>query len=73
MSEFQPLIDQLYFEEVLRTRAMSPEDRMNLALDLSEANIAWSEGAGDPELSRRMRLLRESDDRRYYGPPVPRL
>ena len=73
MSEFQPLIDQLYREEVLRTRAMSPEERMQLALDLSEANLAWSHGEGDPELTRRMRLLRDADDRRYYGPPVPRL
>ena len=73
MCEFQPLIDQLSREEVLRVRTMSPEDRMKLALDLSEANVSWSEGEGDPELSRRMRLLRDSDDRRYYGPPVPRL
>ena len=72
MSEFQPLIDQLYREEVLRARAMSPEDRMAHCIEMSEANIVWSYGKGDAELSRRLARLRQVRDARTYGLPQPR-
>jgi hypothetical protein len=35
MSEFQPLIDQLYREEVLRARAMTPEQRITAAFEIA--------------------------------------
>ena len=67
VNEFQPLIDQLRREEILRARAMSPEERMAQCLEMSEANIAWSYGAGDAELSRRLALLRRVRDARTFG------
>ena len=69
MNEFQPLIDELRREEILRVRAMTPEERMALCLEISEANIAWSYGEGDAELSRRLAQLRQARDARTYGPP----
>lgn len=73
MSEFQPLIEQLYREEVLRARAMSPEERMAHCIEMSEANIAWSYGEGDAELSRRLARLRQLRDAQTYGPPLGRV
>ena len=73
MSEFQPLIDQLYREDVLRARAMTPGERMAHYIEMSEANIAWSHGEGDAELSRRLARLRQIRDARTYGPAQPRL
>ena len=70
MSEFQPLIDQLYREEVLRSRAMTPEERMAHCIEISEANIAWSYGEGDAELSRRLGRLRQVQDAQTYSPPM---
>ena len=35
MSEFQPLIDQLYREEILRARKMTPQQRLTAAFELS--------------------------------------
>lgn len=36
MSEFQPLIDQLYREEILRARAQTPEERIRGTFEMSE-------------------------------------
>ncbi len=68
MSEFQPLIDALYREEIRAARAMTPEQRLEIALKISEDNLAA--GAG-PELDRRLALLRAWNDARCYGLPVP--
>lgn len=68
MNEFQPLIDQLRREEIIRIRAMTPAERIEQCLAMSEANIAWSYGPGDPELSRRLARLRQVRDARTYGP-----
>lgn len=35
VSEFQPLIDQLYREEILRARKMTPQERLSAAFELS--------------------------------------
>jgi hypothetical protein len=35
MSEFQPLIDQLYREEILRARAQTPEQRIAGAFEIA--------------------------------------
>ncbi len=35
MSEFQPLIDQLYREEILRARALTPQERLSAAFELA--------------------------------------
>ena len=35
MSEFQPLIDQLYREEILRARQMTPEERLTAAFEIA--------------------------------------
>ena len=73
MHEFQPLIDALTREEVRQLRALTPGERIGLALKISEDNIAWSHGAGNAELSRRLARLRALNDARCYGPPQPRL
>ena len=69
MNEFQPLIDQLYRERVLRARQRTPGERMSDALELSATFFSKD----DPELRRRLRIVRTLDEHGCYGPPQPRL
>jgi len=67
-SEFQPLIDELYREEVLEARRMSPEDKFLLGEELFEyacsitlagirsQNPAFNEEECRRELERRLEL-----------------
>jgi hypothetical protein len=73
MSEFQPLIDQLYIEEVLRARALGPEGRMREGFEISEQALEWAESMGQEEMERRFRIVRELDEQGCYGPPFPRI
>ncbi len=36
MSEFQPLIDQLYREEILRARKMTPQERLRATFEITD-------------------------------------
>jgi hypothetical protein len=36
VNEFQPLIDQLYREEILRARKQTPQERISGAFEMSE-------------------------------------
>ena len=72
MSEFQPLIDQLFREEIETARQLGPEGRYRQAIRICAQNIAAAEALGEAEWSRRYRLVRALADRRDYGPPFPR-
>jgi hypothetical protein len=69
VNEFQPLIDQLYLEKVLRARQRTPGERLSDALELSSLHFAKN----DPELRRRLGIVRAMEERGCYGPPQPRL
>ncbi len=69
MNEFQPLIDQLYREKILRARKRTPSERLNDALELSTMHFAKD----DPEIRRRLGIVRAMEERGCYGPPQPRL
>jgi len=69
MNPYQPLIDQLYREKVLRARQRTPGERMSDVLELSEMHFAKN----DPELRRRLVIVRTMEERGCYGPPQPRL
>jgi hypothetical protein len=69
VNEFQPLIDQLYREKVLRARQRTPSERISDALELSTMHFAKD----DPELRRRLAIIRAMEERDCYGPPQPRL
>ncbi|MDQ3622844.1 MAG: hypothetical protein M3463_10190 [Verrucomicrobiota bacterium] len=69
MNEFQPLIDQLYREKVQRARRQTPAERMSDCLELASLHFS----KGDEEMRRRLRIVREMEERGCYGPPVPRL
>ena len=73
MSEFQPLIDQLYIEEVLRARALGTEGRMREGFEISEENLEWAQSLGREEMERRFRIARELNEQGCYGPPFPRI
>ncbi len=72
-SEFQPLIDELYREEVLEARRMSPEDKFLLGEELFEyacsitlagirnQNPEFSEEECEQELERRLELGERMD------------
>ena len=78
-SEFQPLIDELYREEVLEARRMSPEEKFlageelfNMACKVTLAGIrnenpGFSEEECLRELERRLELA-ERMERRRDGP-----
>jgi hypothetical protein len=65
----QPLIDQLYREKVLRARQRTPAERMSDVLELSMMHFTKD----DPELRRRLGIVRTMEERDCYGPPQPRL
>ena len=73
MSEFQPLIDQLYREEIEDARALGPEGRLRLAMQLMDENFRWARTLGEPEMQRRFAVARKLKEHRCYGDPVPRL
>jgi hypothetical protein len=73
VNEFQPLIDQLYREEVERARRLGPDGRFKVALEICEENLRWARSADPVEMKRRYRLIRALDEAGCYGPPVPRL
>ena len=73
MSEFQPLIDQLYREEVEEARALGPDGRMRLAFRLMDENFEWARSLGEDEMRRRFAVARKLKEQGCYGPPVPRL
>ena len=72
MSEFQPLIDQLYREEVLRARKLGPQGRLRECFDLTEMNLKAAEAYGWDEMVRRYRIYTANRERGCYGPPVAR-
>lgn len=73
MSEFQPLIDHLYREEVLQARALGEGGRLRVGMETSEMNLQWAEAMEPSERARRYRIVRALDEHGCYGPPVPRL
>ncbi len=73
MSEFQPLIDELYREEVRAARAMTPEQRMEAGFQIIDENFRWAAAMGSEEMERRYAIARALKEHNCYGPPVSRL
>ncbi len=71
MSEFQPLIDQLYREEVEQARAMTPAERFRCGMEIIEENMRWARCLGEVEMERRYLIARKLKEHGCYGPPVP--
>jgi hypothetical protein len=69
MNPQQPLIDQLYREKVRRAREQTPGERMSDVLELSALHFSKD----DPEMRRRLAIVRAMEERDCYGPPQPRL
>lgn len=72
MSEFQPLIDQLFREEVQKARALGPEGRLKAWLEIAEMNLQFARALGREEMDRRYRLRRLLDERGCYAPASSR-
>jgi len=72
VNEFQPLIDQLYREEVQQARALGPEGRLRVGFEIIEENFEWARALGEEEMARRYRISRALDEHGCYGPPFPR-
>ena len=82
MNEFQPLIDQLYREEVRRARAQTMEQRFlgslemaGFAFELGRAGVRSqhpqaTETEIEAEWQRRLRIARRLDEHGIYA-PVP--
>ena len=71
MSEFQPLIDQLFREEILRARTLGPQGRLRQWLEIAEMNLEMARALGREEMDRRYRIRRLLDERGCYAPAVP--
>jgi len=72
VNEFQPLIDQLYREEVERARKLGPEGRLRECIELSEMNLAFAAAHEPKEMARRYRIYCAIREQGCYAPPVPR-
>jgi hypothetical protein len=78
MSEFQPLIDQLYREEVERARKLTPAQRIEAAFELTDMAFSIMEAgiraqhpeADDAEIVRlareRIALARRVEDAKFF-------
>ena len=73
VNEFQPLIDQLYREEVAMARRLGAEGRMRHAFKLIDENLRWARALGRDEMKRRLGIARALKEHGCYGPPQPRL
>lgn len=72
MSEFQPLIDELYREEIRAARAMTPEQRMEVGFQMIDENLEWAAAFGVEEMKRRLAIGRAMKEHNCYGAPMPR-
>jgi hypothetical protein len=80
MNEFKPLIDQLYREEVLRARKMTPQEKLRATFEVTEAALSIMRGslrhhypdADDAEILRlgreRLSTIRRLDEWKHYRP-----
>ena len=73
MNEFQPLIDELFREEVERARKLGPEGRFRESIEITEEAFEWARALGEEEMERRFRIARILSEHGCYGPPMPRL
>ena len=73
MSEFQPLIDQLYRQQVKQARALGPEGRMRLGFEMIEETLQKAKSLGEEEMQWRFAIERRLKEHGCYAPPVPRL
>jgi hypothetical protein len=74
VNQFQPLIDQLYREEILQARRMTPEERLRGTFEMTETALALMRagvrsqfpGATEEEVlahsRERLRRMRRTQD-----------
>lgn len=79
-SEFQPLMDDIFREKMLRARRQSPEERFLAGIEMFEEGVAWMRDGirmEHPELSveeveeriaRRFARIRQIEERNLYRP-----
>lgn len=83
-SEFQPLMDAIFREKVLRARRQSPEERFAIGLDMFEEGVAWmrdgvrmehpdlSAEEVDARVAQRFARIRQIQEHGIYRPvPAP--
>lgn len=80
VNEFQPLIDQLYREEILRARKMTPQEKLRATFEVTEFALSMMRGslrhhhpnADDAEILRlgreRIAIVRRLDEWKHYRP-----
>ena len=80
MNPHQPLIDQLYREEVLRARGQTMEQRFLGSLEMAEFVFEWgragvrsqhpqaTEAEIETEWQRRLHITRRLDEHGIYAP-----
>lgn len=81
MNEFQPLINELYREEILRARRMTPEERLRGTFEMTETALTLMRagvrhqfpGATDEEVlaqcQERLRRIRRTQDWGLFEEP----
>jgi hypothetical protein len=82
-NEFQPLMDEIFREKVLRARRESPEDKLVAGLDLFEEALVRMRGGiraqfpqftpeqVDAELYRRIARIRQVQEHGFYSSNPP--
>lgn len=81
--EFQPLMDDIFREKVLRARRMTPEERIRTMFELYEHGVRamrggvraqhpeWDEAQITAEVSRRFARVRQVAEWGIYHPVSP--
>lgn len=68
-SEFQPLIDQLYLEEVEEARRLGEAGRFRCGLEIIHFNLEWLNAMGADERDRRLEIAQRLADQGCYALP----
>ena len=83
-NEFQPLMDDIFREKILRARRQTPEERFATGLEMFDEGVAWMRDGirmehpeltpeeVDAKVAQRFARIRQIEEHGLYRPVVPR-
>ena len=83
-NEFQPLMDDIFREKILRARRQTPEERFATGLEMFDEGVAWMRDGirmeqpeltpeeVDAKVAQRFARIRQIEEHGLYRPVVAR-
>ena len=83
-NEFQPLMDDIFREKILRARRQTPEERFATGLEMFDEGVAWMRDGirmeqpeltpeeVDAKVAQRFARIRQIEEHGLYQPVVTR-